>query len=1458
MSIRRQVIRPPFEPISECIGDKPVATTFDVIIIGSGYGGAIAAARWAAARPNARICLLERGSEFRPGMFPANFTQAQDQVQVHTDGESQSSLGKPDALFDLRVNEDVSALVGCGLGGTSLINANVALEVNRSIFNKRRGDSGIAEWPGVFVEDPQLLDPYYELSRKKLGSQPYPAQKSAPFQEVTAAKSGDDSQICGQHPQLNKFEALERSAIALGTHASSAPINVTMTEQTNWAGIPQPACNGCGDCCSGCNVGAKNTTLMNFLPFAVKRGVKIYCSATVDYVQQYTATEKDGCHRWRVCVSKTPDQFGQESQQWMLSANTVIIAAGTLGTGAIMQRSAHREGGLALSGQLGKRFSGNGDVLGFGYNTDWRQTEDQSAERNDSRRPVHAVGLGENRIDESASPGPCITGVIDLRQSEDVSDGLVIQEGVIPGALASLLPAGFLMAATQRENFMRYGLNQAKLRLGDVKLLSEAVESSVAGLSDWSYKGPISRTQTYLLMSVDESCGSLKLSEDKQYVTIDWPGAGRGRNFERANETLAYAVDAVRGQYMPFPLWDKAFGNKVVSVHPLGGCSMGDDIGTGVVNDRCEVFNPAGGVYEGLYICDGSVLPGSIGVNPLLTICAITERACDHMLGMDSRESDPYQTESSEFSAAVIADKKTSDQLPLGWARSLAPTTHMLTLHDRLRRRLLPVLIDTRTMPWMKVPGITLTAILFGIESYLSKRRRLTGKLVESRSERFFWVLAMKSITFLLSTYREAFSPGFFFSETMRGFVSRPKCKIDSSEGLIASPYEICYREGQAEGASLTLALSMHAQRIQETIDAMRRGEGCEMQILPGDNVAGSVDYPAFVICPLLNESRLDVLGGRFCFLNSDPESVETWLMEYEIHLEGYYIYGRKRLKCDEGSHWWTDLTLLEVEIYHWDGRDPDPRRAEQIFAVGQARLTMQDIVRQASTLSAPPGDTALQGRSVRWLLNLLNNWSGDAVDRWLSRFYMQSLIAEMSSVVFRSYGGMLASMSNLAHQDLVQLREANGFPRRLAAPRAGKPIVVDTADGYQIRLTRYSSHSTFDESSGSFPIILAPGMGVNASSFATPTVEENLVEYLTWGNSHGEGTRPNCDVWLFDYRASADSGSSAREFCVDDIARYDWIAAIDTVLAISGAPQVQIIAHCVGSMSLLMGLLRSWIPKAKVASIISSQLTLHPVTNWLNKAKVDGDTAKTLSELKAVREAGGIIDMNPLVPASSTDSTQRGESSEQDFDRAIDLVCYNIPAPPHEQCNHPVCNRIFAVYGPSYLHANLNHNTHLMMGEWFRAINLKPFEQLSKMIELGYVVDRHGENTFFVEGETVFPVPAGAVQRIAVPGLDMPITFVAGALNLEFLPQTSQRTYDWLCEQNPEHNCAENPENRFYRRHVFERYGHMDLFIGKHANKDVFPYLWLEIERHRRLLIERESAGAGFPKRQAQAIVSA
>ena len=542
---------------------------YDAIVVGSGYGGGVAASRLA--RMGRKVAVLERGREFAIGDFPDRINEAHAEFQVSGAGRR---LGSETGLYDLRLGKDIHVFVGCGLGGGSLINANVSLPPDPRVWDD-------PVWPRALIGD-QIRQEGFTRARNMLRPVPYP--NSVP---------------------LPKLQALETAGRALGRSAERPPINVTFERQVNHAGVEQPACTLCGDCCSGCNVGAKNTVQVTYLADAWHHGAEIFCGLMVDHVRRDRAG-------WRVmleAVSHERDKLGAGLQS--ISAGIVVLAAGTLGSTEILLRS--REHGLAVSDRLGERFTGNGDVLAFAYNNDV---------------PVNGIGFGHPPQADPGPVGPCITGIIDMRSTgealENVERGMVIEEGSIPAGLAPILPV--LMSA----GAVAFGDDTDGGFADEVSEAARVQQSLVFG----AYHGAVHNTQTFLVMSHDDAKGRMTLENGK--LVVSWPGVADQPVFDEVNRRLRAATAATGGTYTKNPLQGELLGNNLITVHPLGGCSMGETRATGVVDDRCRVFNadpaaPAEATHGGLYVCDGSIMPRSLGVNPLLTITALSERAMIHL-----------------------------------------------------------------------------------------------------------------------------------------------------------------------------------------------------------------------------------------------------------------------------------------------------------------------------------------------------------------------------------------------------------------------------------------------------------------------------------------------------------------------------------------------------------------------------------------------------------------------------------------------------------------------------------------------------------------------------------------------------------------------------------------------------------------------------------------------------------
>jgi cholesterol oxidase len=214
--------------------------------------------------------------------------------------------------------------------------------------------------------------------------------------------------------------------------------------------------------------------------------------------------------------------------------------------------------------------------------------------------------------------GAAVSGQIEIRDAEDLSRELIIQEGAVPSALAPMLPVLFVPNG---------------------RLLG-ALQSLVSGV----YKGPFAGLQTFFAVSHDDASGHFSLDNDT--LRLAWPGAKDQEVYRRLDAALEKLVAEVGGSYVKNPLAGTVMGHQPATAHPLGGVAMGRGRDTAVVDHKSRVFDASAGagstaVHEGLYVIDGAIIPRSLGCNPLLTITALAERAMLHIgqdLGLDMQD----------------------------------------------------------------------------------------------------------------------------------------------------------------------------------------------------------------------------------------------------------------------------------------------------------------------------------------------------------------------------------------------------------------------------------------------------------------------------------------------------------------------------------------------------------------------------------------------------------------------------------------------------------------------------------------------------------------------------------------------------------------------------------------------------------------------------------------------------
>jgi cholesterol oxidase len=291
-----------------------VEPAYDAVVVGSGFGGGIAACRLAEA--GWRVCVLERGRRFGAGDYPDRLEQAPFAFW--------HPVLNPGGMFDLRLMKDLSVLTAAGVGGGSLVYANVQLRAPAAVFED-------AHWPAAI--DRSALDPYYDRTEHALQPRPTPAEPDL--------------------PKVRAFAAMGRRA---GREAERLPLAVHFgaARRHPFSGVFQRGCDNLGRCDAGCPLMAKNTVDITYVARAEAHGAEVY---PLHEAKRIEPPARDG-GPWRVSFRDL-----QYRVQGEVEAPVLVLAAGTIGSTRLLLKNQGRLG--RLSPALGTRFSGNGDALGL-------------------------------------------------------------------------------------------------------------------------------------------------------------------------------------------------------------------------------------------------------------------------------------------------------------------------------------------------------------------------------------------------------------------------------------------------------------------------------------------------------------------------------------------------------------------------------------------------------------------------------------------------------------------------------------------------------------------------------------------------------------------------------------------------------------------------------------------------------------------------------------------------------------------------------------------------------------------------------------------------------------------------------------------------------------------------------------------------------------------------------------
>jgi cholesterol oxidase len=551
----------------------PVTYDYDCIVVGSGFGASAVACR--VAEGGRSVLVLERGDRYPPGTFP------------RTTLGSSTNVWDPSAglfgLFDIWSFRKFEAVVSSGLGGGSLIYANVMLRKPATWFVQETGDEDAEYWPVSAAE----LEGPYQRAEAMLGVTPYPyvdtTTKAREFRDA-ARRAGLDWRA---------------APLAVSFSDDGAPPGMPLGAPVdNLHGVPRTTCRLCGECDVGCNYGSKNTTDLTYLSVAAQHGAEV---RTLHEVRQIQPLPDQPGYRVSAVQHALPeprwDRTGPPSipEPRTFTARTVVLGAGTLGSSYLLLRN--RIFLPRLSRRLGTRFCGNGDYLGF-------------------------VSSGETRVLDSTR-GPVITSYIYGVDGVEAGGGeaaagrrgFVLQEGGYP-TIADWLAEFLGLKPVGRVAKVATQLVRARLTDTPRTQISALMSSAI---------GDARRSRGVLPMlgmGRDLPGGVMTLRDG--YLQISWNAHYSSRVFRRIQTAMRQVAEQLDGRFLQGP---SGLLSRMVTVHPLGGVPMGVDADHGVVDDHGEVFGS-----PGLFVSDGSVMPGPVGVNPSLTIAALGERFAERVL----------------------------------------------------------------------------------------------------------------------------------------------------------------------------------------------------------------------------------------------------------------------------------------------------------------------------------------------------------------------------------------------------------------------------------------------------------------------------------------------------------------------------------------------------------------------------------------------------------------------------------------------------------------------------------------------------------------------------------------------------------------------------------------------------------------------------------------------------------
>jgi len=1358
---------------------------FDIVIVGSGYGGAIAASELS--ELGLSICLLERGREFLPGSFPTSMNEAP--TEFRTSGSGAKPNGNLEGLFDIRLNDDLNVVQANGLGGGSLINAGVMARAKDELFEGDR-------WPTeINAED---LKQYYHDAELLLGSKNLDEDGTAQPNTILLHNKFKDSNLGPEkYESLKKLSQASTKKGGYDAHDSdvfrNANITVNMSDLgKSSAGVPLNACNLCGDCASGCNNNAKISLDKNLLINAARNGVEIFTGATV---LKFQAAKN---HNWTVNVVYTDTQLRSRQSQASLALTTsnLILSAGALGSTEILKRSESTE--LPFSSKLGEQFSSNGDMLAVGF----QQNQIANAIAN------HKVPYSRRNI------GPTITGMIDLRDHPNSDKRIVIQEMAVPAA------AGFFF----KELYST--INTVQTLWNSDKTVHKNGSDFIdpAALSENSMRS----TSLYAVMGDDGANGRLVLdpSDNAFYegtIQVKWPMLKEHPLFDHQIDTLNTLSDnkenKLGGTILPNPVWQLLKPEHMnmmnvergapLTVHPLGGCPMGTSTENGAVNHRGQLFKPnAAGAstdtYQGLMVLDGAIIPEAVGINPALTISAVSLKAIRELVKL--KYFSPSTTQ--KVQRAIKPYQKRFDQAPV--IRTLAQLEGLSENEEKQTE----VQIAERLVGFSKLESDEGTLKDVVIEVTLWSKPIGAAELSKKSTSSDF-----TDIKILVDDLRQDDVTGLplskirLYDRSDWNDIRSGKINVDKHEVALDRTAKFI---GQVNG-QLTAFSRAESYALSRIIDA-----GWAWLFNRGLRDVYQASRPRYwerqaMFSPRRKSEKKSWLGrfinlartlsraGEIRTLNYDLtiiSSLKTDDFSYfgsaensKTSIPAKKIIGVKRLTYQRRANPWSQLSEVFLQQI--------PSKNDRY---NKHKDSHHESTQSYKTLQKQQKKLARRGNSLTLDTNYLTKAGIPLVQITQQDNQVKALmdLTSIGSYVARILIGV--HFYSFRAPDSPEPRNAtrlagkvDGLPmpsvQRLLVDKVPDDRVHDLpkGSGVEIVLTHFAHRKPTKA-----PVMMLHGYSGSSAFFAHFSTPKSLAKFF-----HDDER----DVWLVDLRTSAALSSARYPWTFESVSSIDIPRAVEHIYNYyQGKNKIDVITHCMGSVMLGMSILRindeikkrdDQFFKNRINRIVFSQATPTLVFTQDNNFR-----SFATSYLKE------------MIPDDYQFQVKDGEKASQILDRILYTLPYpneefdiiNAPLSPSRRAEFArTRHRVDAFFSRTFELANLTTETLDHIDDFFGPIHVDTIIQASRFANGNVATNARGGNVY-VSREQLQQYWSG------IPTM----SFHSRSNGLiDF--STGQRTERIFLEAGlPYKSIVINDET----------YGHQDSIIGKRAHLDVFPHI--------------------------------